>query len=86
MVFIKEGIVSGTEVAPVQDAEKYAEFMARTDHALAIIVLAIDHSLLILLESWKIQLLFGRNWQTSFRKKPWKINLNCDIALLSPIV
>ena len=44
------GIVSGTEVAPGEEnAEGQSKFMARRDCALAIIVLAVDTSLLCLL-------------------------------------
>ena len=51
MALIKEGlwnIVNGTEMVPDEGAERQAKFAARRDKALAIIVLAIEPSLLYL--------------------------------------
>ena len=53
MALMKEslwGIISGTEETPGEDnADLRRKFMARRDRALAIIVLAVDPSLLYLL-------------------------------------
>ena len=52
MALIKDGlwgIVNGTEVVPTEGAERQAKFAARKDKALAIIVLAIEPSLLYLI-------------------------------------
>ena len=53
MALMKEslwGIISGTEETPGEDnADACRKFIARRDHALAIIVLAVDPSLLNLL-------------------------------------
>ena len=52
MALIKDslwGIVSGTETAREEDAEARKRFIARRDRALAVIVLAVDPSLLYLL-------------------------------------
>ena len=44
------GIVSGTETSPAEEqADAQRKFMSRSDHALAITVLAVDPSLLYLL-------------------------------------
>ena len=51
MALIKEGfwnIVNGTETVSDEEAERQAKFVARRDKALAIIMLAIEPSLLYL--------------------------------------
>ena len=51
---IKEGlwdIVNGTETAPTEGVERQAKFAMRQDKALAMIVLAVEPSLLYLLGS-----------------------------------
>ena len=40
------GIVNGTETAPTEGAEQQAAFAARKDKALAVIMLAVEPSLL----------------------------------------
>ncbi len=42
------GIVSGTETAPAEGADRQSKFLARRDRALATIVLTVDPSLLYL--------------------------------------
>jgi len=52
MALIKDGlwgIVNGTETAPTEGAEQQAKFLSRKDKALAIIVLAVEPSLLYLI-------------------------------------
>ena len=53
MALMKDGlwnILSGSEYPPNEtEAEKYAKFVARRDHALAIIVLSVELSLLYLI-------------------------------------
>jgi len=52
MALIKDGlwgIVNGTKTAPTEGAEQQAKFLSRKDKALAIIVLAVEPSLLYLI-------------------------------------
>ena len=52
MALVKDGlwgIVSGSETAPTEGADQQAKFAARKDKALAIIVLAVEPSLLYLI-------------------------------------
>ena len=52
MALVKDGlwgIVSGSETAPTEGADQRAKFAARKDKALAIIVLAVEPSLLYLI-------------------------------------
>ena len=49
MSLMKDGlwrIVDGSESAPEEDTDGYSKFVTRRDHALAIIVLSVDPSLL----------------------------------------
>jgi len=70
------GIVNGTETPPQQvDAEKYAKFVIRKDRTLALVVLTLEPSLLYLIGQ-KIQLLYRRNCQSSFRTRLGPINWN----------
>ena len=54
MALMKDGlwsIVDGSEKCPdrTTEADKYAKFVGRRDHALAIIVLSVDQALLYLI-------------------------------------
>ena len=75
MVLIRDGvwsIVNGTESAPdSSDADKSAKFMARSDKALATIVLAIDPALLHLLGDPVDPVLVWKTLQDQFQKKTW---------------
>lgn len=75
MVLIRDGvwsIVNGTESAPdSSDADKSAKFMARSDKALATIVLAIDPALLYLLGDPVDPVLVWKTLQDQFQKKTW---------------
>ena len=54
MAYIKDGlwgIVNGTETAPTEGAEQQAVFAARKDKALAVIMLAVEPSLLYVISA-----------------------------------
>ena len=88
MALIKEGlwgIMGRTETAPAQaDAEKYTKFMARRDRALAMIVLAIDPSLLYLIGEPEDPIVVWKKLADQFQKKTWanKLELQCKLYSL----
>ena len=66
------GIVSGSETAPSQaDVDKYAKFVNRRNRALAIIVLAVDTSLLYLLGDPEDPEAVWKKLMDQFQKKTW---------------
>jgi len=87
MALIKEGlwnIVNGTETEPEGNADRRAKFVARRDKALAIIVLAMEPSLLYLVgqdptdpvDVWKIL-------ADQFQRKTWANKLELKRKLFS---
>ena len=81
MALIREdlwGIVAGTEEPPDRetDADKYAKFMSRRDKALAIIVLAVDPSLLYLLGDPEDPAAVWKKLSGQFQKKTWANKLS----------
>ena len=74
MVLVKDGlwgIVNGTEAAPGEKGEAQKKYLARTDCALAIIVLAVDPSLLYLLGDPKEPRTVWTKLQEQFQHKTW---------------
>ena len=70
------GIVSGTEEAPGEDnAEARRKFMARRDRTLAIIVLAVDPSLLYLLGDPEDPKAVWKKLEEHFQPKTWSNKL-----------
>ena len=81
MALIREGlwgIVAGTEEPPDREtaADKYAKFMSRRDKALAIIVLAVDPSLLYLLGDPEDPAAVWKKLSGQFQKKTWANKLS----------
>ena len=87
MALIKDGlwgIVNGTETAPTEGAEQQAKFLSRKDKALAIIVLAVEPSLLYLIGAdptdpvvvWKVL-------ADQFQRKTWANKLELKRKLSS---
>ena len=71
------GIVAGTEVPPPEtNADKYAKYMARRDRALAIIVLAVDPSLLYLIGDPENPKTVWEKLSGQFQKKTWANKLS----------
>ncbi len=64
-------IVNGTEVAPVDNAELARKFKARSDRALATIVLAVDPSLLYLLGNPEDPQAVWTKLEEQFQRKTW---------------
>ena len=62
------GIVSGTETAPAENADRISKFAARRDRALVTIVLAVHPSLLYLVGDPNNPVVV---WTTQFQKKTW---------------
>ena len=76
MALIREGlwgIVAGTEKAPddMTEADKHAKFMRWSNRALAIIVLAIDPSLLYLIGDPGDPVAVWKKLSGPFQKKTW---------------
>ena len=57
--------------APGGDGEPQRKFFARKDHALAVIVLAVEPSLLYLLGDPKLR---GRSWRNNFSARHGQIS------------
>ena len=64
------GIVSGTAHTQ-EDAERFAKFMAKRDCTLAMIVLAIDPSLLYLIGEPEDPIAVWKKLADQFQKKTW---------------
>ena len=75
MVLMKEGlwsIVSRTEPAPAErETEGHANFMARRDCALALIMLSINPTLLYLLGDLEDPVTMWKKLSNQFQKKTW---------------
>lgn len=69
------GIVSGTEEAPEENGDARKKFMARRDRALAIIVLAVDTSLLYLLGDPEDPKAVWKKLEEQFQPKTWSNKL-----------
>ena len=65
------GIVSGTEVEPEEGTQAHAKFLTRRDHALAIIVLSLDPSLLYLIGDPTDPAAVWTKLSTQFQRKTW---------------
>ena len=87
MALIREGlwdIVTGTEKAPDgTDADKLAKFKARSDRALATIVLAVDPSLLYLVGDPVDPAAVWNKLSGQFQKKTWANKLSLRKKLFS---
>ena len=71
------GIVDETEAAPdTTEAERHAKFVARRDHALAVIVLAVEPLLLYLIGDPKDPAAVWKNYLINFRRKHEQISWN----------
>lgn len=69
-------IVNGTETAPGEDqADARRKFMARRDHVLAIIVLAMDPSQLYLLGDPEDPQAVWQKLEEQFQRKTWSNKL-----------
>ena len=66
------GIVNGTEMAPTKGAEQQAAFAAQKDKALAVIVLAVEPSLLYVISADPTDPVVP--WLTSFSVRLGLIN------------
>ena len=70
------GIVSGTETSPSEEqADARRKFVSRSDRALAIIVLAVDPSLLYLLGDPKDPRAVWQKLEEQFQRKTWSNKL-----------
>ena len=70
------GIASGIETAPAEEqADALRKFMSRSDRALAIIVLAVDPSLLYLLGDPKDPRAVWQKLEQQFQRKSWSNKL-----------
>ena len=80
MALMKESlwsIISGTEETPrVDNADPRRKFMARRDRALAIIVLAVDPSLLYLLGDLEDPKVVWKKLEEQFQPKTWSNKLH----------
>ena len=63
------GIVSGTETEPTEGGDRRSNFLARRDHALATIVLAVEPSLLYLIGDPEDPIAVRQKLQNQFQKK-----------------
>ena len=63
------GIVSGTETEPTEGGDRRSNFLARRDHALATIVLAVEPSLLYLIGDPEDPVAVRQKLQNQFQKK-----------------
>lgn len=79
------GIVNESERPPDESsqADKYAKFVARRDRALAIIVLAVDPSLLYLLGDPDNPVTVWKKLENQFQKKTWSNKLELRRKLYS---
>ena len=78
------GIVNGTERAPAENAEQQARFAARSDKALATIVLAIEPSLLYVIGAVPMDPV--KIWKAladQFQRKTWANKLELKRKLFS---
>ena len=82
MALIKEGlwnIVNGNETEPTEGAERQAKFATRRDKALAIIVLAIEPSLLYLIGADPTDpVVVWRVLGEQFQRRTWLISLSSN--------
>ena len=71
------GIVSGMEKAPTEmaGADKSVKFLARSDRALATVVLAVDPFLLYLIGYPVDLVVIWQNLAAQFQKKTWASKL-----------
>ncbi len=86
MALKKDGlwsIVSGTEDAPDGDGEAQRKFLARKDRALAIIVVAVDPSLLYLLGDPEDPQAVWTKLEEQFQRKTWANKLQLRRKLYS---
>lgn len=86
MALVKEGlwnIVNGTEDEPMGDDGQIAKFQTRKDRALATIVLAIEPSLLYLLEDPQDPTVVWQKLEDHFQKKTWANKLSLRRRLYS---
>lgn len=86
MALIKDslwGIVSGTETAREEDAEARKRFIARRDRALAVIVLAVDPSLLYLIGDPEDRTAVWSKLNEQFQRKTWANKLYLRRKLFS---
>ena len=87
MALVKEGlwgIVSGTEMAPTEGTEQQAKFAARKDKALAIIVLAVEPSLLYLIGADPTDpVVVWKTLADQFQRKTWANKLELKRKLFS---
>jgi len=87
MALIKDGlwgIVNGTETAPTEDAEQQAKFLSRKDKALAIIVLAVEPSLLYLIGADPTDpVVVWKALADQFQRKTWANKLELKRKLFS---
>ena len=90
MALIEEGlwgIVQGTEANPGADnAERLAKFNYRWDNTLAIIVLAIDMSLLFLIGDPVSPVAVWKKLADQFQKKTWANKLHLRMRLYSLVL
>ena len=82
MALIKDGlwgIVKGTEEAPGGgNAEAQRKYEARRDRALALVVLAVEPSLLYLLGDPEDPKVVWTKLEEQFQRKTWQINYSCE--------
>ena len=64
-------MVSGTETEPTEGGDCRSNFLARRDHALVTIVLAVEPSLLYLIGDPKDPVAVWQKLQNQFQKKTW---------------
>ena len=87
MALIKDGlwgIANGTETAPTEGAEQQAKFAARRDKALAIIVLAVEPSLLYLIGADPTDpVVVWKALADQFQRKTWANKLELKRKLFS---
>ena len=86
MALIKDslwGIVSGTEAVPEAKGEARRKYLARRDKALAIIVLAVDPSLLYLLGYPVDPRAVWTKLEEQFQRKTWPNKLHLRRKLFS---
>ena len=87
MVLLKEElwlIVSGNETAPPETkAERHVKFVARRDHALALIILFVDSTLLYLLGDPMDLVTMWKKLSDQFQKKTWTNKLELRRRLYS---
>ena len=78
------GIVNGSERAPEEGTDRYTKFITQRDHALAILVLSIDPSLLYLIDDPTDPVAVWGLLAGQFQRKTWanKLALRRKLHLL----